>query len=122
MKNRTEYKKVCEYCGEKFISYRYSTRFCGVKCNDRNIQAKRRAEVKEKYKNKPKQPKFRKPKPPIHPEFLSISATAQFLGISRPTVYKMIETEQLKPIRISERVVRIKKSDINQLNIVQPNK
>ena len=122
MKNRTEYKKVCEYCGKNFIAYRYSTRLCGAKCNDKVVQARKREETKLKYANKPKSKIFRKPKDTIHPEFLSITATAQLLGVSRPTIYKMIKNQQLHPIRISERVIRIKKSEIEQLNIVQPNK
>jgi len=115
MKNRTSYNKVCEYCGKNFIAYRYSARLCGTKCNDKVVQAKRRAEVKKKYDSKPKPPRYRKPKEKIQPEFLSISATAQLLGISRPTVYKMIQNQQLQPIRISKRVIRIKKSNIDQL-------
>jgi excisionase family DNA binding protein len=51
-------------------------------------------------------------------EFLSVSSAATLLSISRPTVYKMIANGELKTIRISERIVRIKRTDLEQIHSV----
>jgi excisionase family DNA binding protein len=48
-------------------------------------------------------------------EFLSLTDAAALLGISRPTIYKVIASGELKTFRISERVVRVKKSDLEQM-------
>jgi excisionase family DNA binding protein len=48
-------------------------------------------------------------------EFLSISSAAALLSISRPTIYKMIANGELKTIRISERIVRVKRADLEQI-------
>ncbi|MDR2926608.1 MAG: helix-turn-helix domain-containing protein, partial [Cytophagaceae bacterium] len=46
---------------------------------------------------------------------MSLSNAAALLGISRPTIYKIISSGELQTIRISERVVRVRKSDLEKL-------
>jgi excisionase family DNA binding protein len=46
---------------------------------------------------------------------LSISSAAALLSISRPTIYKMIANGEIKAIRISERIIRIKRTDLEQI-------
>jgi excisionase family DNA binding protein len=45
-------------------------------------------------------------------EFLSISSVAVLLSISRPAIYKMIANGEIRAIHISERIVRIKRTDL----------
>lgn len=48
-------------------------------------------------------------------EYLSLTNASALLGISRPTIYKMITNGELNIIRVSERVVRVRKSDLEKL-------
>ena len=118
MKQKTTYNKICEFCGKEFSALRITSRFCNVKCNSKAINEQRRLETVKKHNKKADRTRIRKPRKAPNPEYFSISATADVLNISRPTVYKMIETGQLKAIRITDRVVRIKKSDIEQINSI----
>jgi excisionase family DNA binding protein len=111
MIRKFEYKKVCQFCGKTFTAYKSTTNYCSTTCANRRHKAELRAkqlqadneEIKERSRQKL-----------LSQEFLSISSAATLLSISRPTIYKMIANGELKTIRISERIVRIKRNDLEQ--------
>jgi len=82
-----EYKKVCKFCGNTFVAQKSTTRYCSEQ-NRQNL---------------------------LSQEYLSLTNAAALLGVSRPTIYKIIANGELPTIRVSERVVRVKKSDLEKL-------
>jgi excisionase family DNA binding protein len=112
MNGRFEYKKVCKFCGKAFTAYQSTANYCCTSCANRGRKAELRAkqlqtdseEIRERNRQKL-----------LSQEFLSISSAAALLSISRPTIYKMIANGEIKAIHISERIVRIKRTDLGQI-------
>lgn len=51
----------------------------------------------------------------IYKEFLSLEEVAEYLGVHINTIYKYLKDEQnpLPTFRISERIIRVKKSELD---------
>jgi len=112
MSNKFEYKNVCKSCGKAFTAYHSTTKYCCTSCAKRaygaKLRAKQRQADSEQIKEKNRQNL-------LSQEYLSLTNAAALLGISRPTIYKIITNGELKTIRVSERIVRVKKSDLEKL-------
>ncbi|MCL2739564.1 MAG: excisionase family DNA-binding protein, partial [Bacteroidales bacterium] len=112
MAGRFEYKMVCKYCGKTFIAYKSVTKYCGSTCANRGNKAESKTKFQQSQSDEIKE---RNRQNLLSQEFLSISQAAILLNISRPTLYKMIASGNIKTIRISERIVRIKRTDLEQI-------
>ena len=112
MNSRIEYNKVCKLCGKSFIAYQSTTKYCCASCSKRaykaNLRVKQQQSDSEEIKEQNRQNL-------LSQEYLSLTNAAALLGISRPTIYKIITNGELNTIRVSERVVRVKKSDLEKL-------
>ena len=53
---------------------------------------------------------------------LSLTDAAALLGISRPTLYKLLEDRKVELLRISKRTIRVRKSDLTNLYQNTPEK
>ena len=94
MKSRIEIKRICAWCGKEFIAYKTTTNCCSHKCGN----------AIEKIKDKP---------------FLTITETAIYLGVTRPTIYGYLKRGDLKATRIGTKFL-LSKDDINNMfNILQ---
>jgi excisionase family DNA binding protein len=112
MNDRFEYKKVCKSCGKTFTAYQSTTKYCSPNCATRGYKAKKR---KERLQADSEEIKERNRQNLLSQEYLSLTNAAALLGISRPTIYKIIADGELKTIRVSERIVRVRKSDLEKL-------
>ena len=118
MAGNFEFHKVCQFCGNKFIAQKSTTKYCSLTCASRAY--------KERQKEKRLQDDSREIRETnrqklVEQEYLSITETAELLSISRPTVYRMIADGQLQVLRLGERTTRIKRSDLEQVqNVVAP--
>jgi excisionase family DNA binding protein len=112
MGRKFEYKMVCKHCGKTFTAYTSITKYCSATCANRGhkaeLRAKRQQAENEEIRERSRQEL-------LSQEFLSISSAAALLSISRPTIYKLIANGALKSIHISERIVRIKRTDLEQI-------
>jgi excisionase family DNA binding protein len=103
---------VCKHCGKTFTAYTSTTKYCSTTCANRGhkaeLRAKRQQADNEEIRERSRQEL-------LSQEFLSISSAAALLSISRPTIYKMIANGGLKTIRIGERTIRIKRTDLEQI-------
>ena len=112
MNGRFEYKKVCKFCGKTFTAYKSTANYCCTSC----INRARKADFKAKQQQADSEEiRERNRQKLLSQEFLSISSAAVLLSVSRPTIYKMIAKGEIKAIRISERIVRIKRGDLEQM-------
>jgi len=112
MAAKFEYKKVCKFCGKAFTAYQSTTKYCCVSCANRANKAELKAKQQQADSEEIRERNRQKL---LSQEFLSISSAAELLSISRPTIYKMIANGEIKAVRISERIVRIKRSDLEQI-------
>jgi excisionase family DNA binding protein len=116
MTGNFEYKKVCKFCGNAFVAQKSTTKYCCDNCAKRAYKVKQKAQKRdERLQLESDEIKERNRQNLLSQEYLSLTNAAALLGISRPTIYKVIASGELKTIRISERVVRVKKSDLEKL-------
>lgn len=107
-------KKVCEWCNKTFLAQKVSTRFCSHACSSRAYKhSKRRQRVEETerqvklFVNEDPQINFQ------NREYLSVKEAAQYLGLTRDAIYKMIYSGRLRAFRVSSRLTYLKKQHID---------
>ncbi|MEQ3655906.1 MAG: helix-turn-helix domain-containing protein [Dokdonia sp.] len=121
MSSNIEIQRICQYCNTEFTARTTRTKYCSHKCNSRDYKAKQRNKKIEKLNDSTAQIK-RQPLDELkNKEFLSINEVAQFIGISRRTVYRLIEKGNLTKLKIGSRTL-IKRETLNQFFNIQETK
>jgi len=107
-----EIQRICQHCNIKFIAKRTTTKYCSVTCNSRAYKKKKRDE-KINTSNKETISIINQPLEQLKAkEFLSIADTSRLLGISRRTIYRMIDRKELPIAKFGNRTI-IKRVDID---------
>lgn len=110
--SRIKVKRVCEWCGKEFYAQKLSTRYCSKQCNSNAYKAKRRAANVEKAE----QELSDKPVAELKSkDYLSVEQCALLLGVTRMSVYNLIYRRQLRASRLSSRLTRIRKADVEAM-------
>ena len=114
MSSNLKIERVCEYCGNKFTARTTKTKYCSHKCNSAHYKAKKRAEKidisnkqTEQVRNLPIEELKLKP-------YLSITEAKTILGVSRRTIYRMIQRKEIGYAKAGSRTI-IKRSDLDNL-------
>ena len=114
MSTNIEVQRICEYCGKEFTAKTTKTRYCSHACNSRaykasvkNLKIELSNVQTQRIKSVPIEELNAKP-------FLNINETSKLLGISRRTVYRMLERGELFTGKVGKRTI-IKRSDIDNL-------
>lgn len=108
-------KRICAWCGKEFIAQKTTTACCSKQCANALYKKRKRDEaikinnqnIEKKIEEKPIT--IIKDKP-----FLTITETAIYLGVTRPTIYGYIKRGELKVIRLGFKYF-LKKEDIDKL-------
>lgn len=112
MSSNIRIEKKCFFCGSTFIARTTVTKHCSNSCAKKAYKARKRQEKIDKVTQTVKEENF---SPTIKDkEFLSIKESSLLLGVSRWTIYRLIEKELLNSKKIGRRVI-IKKVDIEKL-------
>ena len=115
MSSNLKIKRICAWCGKEFIAQKTTTACCSKQCANALYKKKKRDEaikannqvVEKKIEEKPiKRIKDK--------SFLTITETAIYLGVTRPTVYGYIKRGELEGIRLGFKYL-LKKEDIDEL-------
>ena len=116
MSSNIEIEKKCVYCGNKFIAKTLKTKYCSLKCNQKHYKQRKRQEKIDNYtEEKINPPNEQNIKIDLKDkEFLSVSQTALLIGVSKRTIYRLIQNNELKYHKIGRRTI-IKRLDINKL-------
>lgn len=115
MSSNLKIKRICAWCGKEFIAQKTTTACCSKQCANALYKKRKRDEVikinnqniEKKIEEKPIT--IIKDKP-----FLTITETAIYLGVTRPTIYGYIKRGELKVIRLGFKYF-LKKEDIEKL-------
>ncbi|WP_047245719.1 helix-turn-helix domain-containing protein [Maribacter thermophilus] len=114
MSSNIKVKRICQHCSKEFTARTTVTKYCSHKCSQRAYKARKRAE-KVKQSNAESTRIINQPIEQLKAkEFLSIKEVCQLVGISRRTVYRLIENGNLNKIKIGSRTL-IKRSALNRL-------
>ncbi len=115
MSSNLEVQKICEWCGNEFTARTLTTRYCSHKCNSRSYKAKKREEGVKKVKMRTANFVSEKELKTLNgKEIFTITQTALYLGVSRPTVYSYLKNNELKSVRLGGKNF-IRKIDIDSL-------
>lgn len=112
MASKFEYKKVCQFCGNEFLAQKSITKYCSDTCANRGNKVEKR---QERLRLESEAIRERNRQNLLAQENLSLTDAAALLGISRPTLYKLLSDKSVELLRISQRTIRVKKSDLLNL-------
>lgn len=109
-------KKVCEWCGNEFESQKCSTRFCCKRCAEHAYKDRKRQERKQTTETMVIETIIRQKEEAVsRKEYLSVQETANLMGVKRNAIYQLIYRGKLKAYRLTSRVTRICRMDIEAL-------
>lgn len=114
MSSNIKVQRICKYCGNEFTAKTTVTLYCGETCSKRAYKARLRA-TKVESANAETQQILTKPLEELKAKaYLSISDTCNLVGISRRTIYRMIERGELIVGKAGKRTI-IRRSDLDLL-------
>lgn len=115
MSSNIKIQRVCQHCGNEYTARTTVTQYCSNACSRRAYKARIR---NLKIENSNKETRQIKEKPVEElkaKEFLTVPDVAALLNCSVRLVYNYIESGKLKAVNLSQRMTRVKRSDLDQL-------
>jgi excisionase family DNA binding protein len=115
MSSNIEIERICQHCNKDFIAKTTVTRYCSDDCAKRAYKARKRAEkigvsVAEIQQIRQKPIEDLKAR-----EFLTVKNVADLLNCSVRSVYCYIENGKINATNIGQRLIRVKRSEIDKL-------
>ena len=119
MSSNIKVQRICQHCGNEFTARTTTTLYCTHRCNSSAYKAKLRVNKVEQINEETKRIKNQPIEQLKAKAFLSIADTCILIGISRRTVYRMIERGELITGKAGKRTI-IRRSDLEQLLFEKP--
>lgn len=114
MSSKINVQRICQNCEKEFTAHTTVTRFCSNRCSSAGHKHKIKA-LKIEHSNKQTQQIKTQPIEELKAKaFLSIAETCKLIGISRRTVYRLIERGELITGKAGKRTI-IRRSDLERL-------
>ena len=111
MSSNIEIKRVCEFCKNEFTARTTRTRYCSHKCNSRHYKVLERNEKVKKSNQETVKVLNVDLEKIKHREFLNITQASNLFGISRRTVYRLINRGEVNIAKFGKRSV-LKRCDL----------
>ena len=112
MASNIDIQKKCEWCGEIFIAHKTSTRCCSHRCANLAYKEKTRQKRVSEFQTMVNQQIEKEDC--IDKDFFTPSEAAKYIGISRATLYRYLETNLIKSVQLKRKTI-IRKRDIESL-------
>jgi len=112
MASNIDIQKKCEWCGKLFIAHKTSTRCCSHRCA--NLAYKERTRQKRVSEFQTMVNQQIEKEDCIDKNFFTPSEAAKYIGISRATFYRYLETNLIKSVQLKRKTI-IRKRDIEAL-------
>jgi excisionase family DNA binding protein len=119
MSSNIQVQRICQHCGKEFTARTTVTQYCGDTCSKRAYKARVRTGKVEQSNKETQRIKSQPIEELKAKAFLSIADTCKLVGISRRTVYRIIERGELTTGKAGKRTI-IRRSDLEQLLFEQP--
>jgi excisionase family DNA binding protein len=119
MSSNIKVQRICQHCGKEFIARTTVTQYCSDTCSKRAYKARLKVSKIDASNNQTQRIKNQPIEELKAKAFLSISDTCKLIGISRRTVYRMIERGELITGKAGKRTI-IRRTDLEQLLFEQP--
>ena len=115
MSSNIEITRVCDFCNAAFMARTTTTRYCSHRCNQKHykIRAKQR-KIETSNKETLKTVVF--PLEQINSkDYLTVKEVAVILNCSVRTVYRYVKNKNIKAVKVGQRMIRIRKSDLDNI-------
>ena len=112
MASNIDIQKKCEWCGKLFIAHKTTTRCCSHRCA--NLAYKERTRQKRVSEFQTMVNQQIEKEDCIDKDFFTPSEAAKYIGISRATFYRYLETNLIKSVQLKRKTI-IRKRDIEAL-------
>ena len=112
MASNIDIQKKCEWCGKLFIAHKTSTRCCSHRCANLAYKEKTRQKRVSEFQSMVNEQIVKDES--IDKEFFTPSEAAKYIGISRATFYRYLETNLIKAVQLKRKTI-IRESDIDAL-------
>jgi excisionase family DNA binding protein len=119
MSSNIKIQRICKHCNNEFTARTTVTQYCSDTCSKRAYKARLKVSKIEASNKQTQQIKNQPIEELKAKAFLSIADTCKLIGISRRTVYRMIERGELITGKAGKRTI-IRRSDLEQLLFEQP--
>jgi excisionase family DNA binding protein len=115
MSSNIRIQRICEYGNKEFTARTTKTKTCSDNCAKMFYKQKQREE-KIETSNIETQVIKAKPLEDIKAkEFLTVRDVSKLLNCSVRTIYNYIESGNIKAVNLSQRVTRVKRSEIDKI-------
>lgn len=109
-----EIKRKCKVCGKVFVAKTLDCHYCSPKCG--KVAWKRKKDAKDKSA---RLEAIARQIPDIR-EYISVKEAVAMFGVERNTLYRLIKSERIPAVNIGTRLIRIKRSDMENLFLTRP--
>lgn len=110
--SKVQYEKVCPVCKNRFRAKTLYSLYCGAKCSRKAKVLKAREELLEQERQK------RVAEMSLS-DYISVSQASDIYQVSKDAIYRLIRRGILPSIPLGPRLIRISKSDIENLGFVK---
>ena len=107
-------KRKCKVCGKVFVAKTLDSHYCSPKCS--KVAWKRKKDAKDKNA---RLEAIARQIPDIR-EFISVKEAVAMFGVERNTLYRLIKSGRIPAVNIGTRLIRIKRSDMENLFLTRP--
>ncbi len=107
-------KRKCKVCGKVFVAKTLDSHYCSPKCS--KVAWKRKKDAKDKSA---RLEAIARQIPDIR-EYISVKEAVAMFGVERNTLYRLIKSGRIPAVNIGTRLIRIKRSDMENLFLTRP--
>ena len=104
MSSNIKVQRICQHCGKEFTARTTVTQYCSGTCSKRAYKARLKVSKIEASNKETQLIKIQPIEQLKAKAFLSIADTCKLIGISRRTVYRMIERGELITGKAAEKI------------------
>ena len=114
MSTKIRLQRICQHCEAEFTAKTTVTQFCGDTCAKRAYKARKRQAKIEKSNAETQAIRNRPLEELQAKDFLSIAEACALLGLSKRTVFRLLQSGRIPAAKFGRRVI-IKRTDLEQL-------
>lgn len=109
-----EIKRKCKACGKVFVAKTLDSHYCSPKCS--KVAWKSKKDAKDKNA---RLEAIARQIPDIR-EYISVKEAVAMFGVERNTLYRLIKSGRIPAVNIGTRLIRIKRSDMENRFLTRP--
>ena len=109
-----EIKRKCKVCGKVFFAKTLDSYYCSPKCS--KVAWQRKKDAKDKNA---RLEAIARQIPNIR-EYISVKEAVAMFGVERNTLYRLIKSGRIPAVNIGTRLIRIKRSDMENRFLTRP--